>query len=57
MLFLIYIKNLFQDLKNKDINYIDNIDLIASSKSIEKNYKILKETTIRIFEKGVDNLI
>ena len=57
MLFLIYIKNLFQDLKNKDINYIDNIDLIASSKSIEKNYKILKEIVIRIFEKGVDNLI
>jgi len=54
---LIYIRNLFQDLKNKDINYINNIDLIASSESIKKNYKILKKTIIKIFEKGADNLI
>ena len=39
------------------MSYIDNIDLVASSKSIKKNYKILKEAAIRIFEKGVDNLI
>src|SRR6266487_6699920 len=57
ILFLIYIRNLFQDLENKDINYINNIDLIASSESIKKNCKILKEAVIKIFEKGADNLI
>ena len=39
------------------MSYIDDIGLVASSESIEKNYKILKEAVIRIFEKGVDNLI
>ena len=39
------------------MSYIDDIDLVASSESIEKNYKILKEAAIRIFEKGADNLI
>ncbi len=39
------------------MSYIDDINLIASSESIEKNYKILKEVVIRIFEKGADNLI
>src|SRR6266542_3315438 len=56
ILFLIYIRNLFQDLENKDMSYINNIDLIASSKSIEKNSKILKEAAIKIFEKGANNL-
>ena len=54
---MIYIRNLFQDLESRGINYINNIDLVASSESIKKNCKILKETTIRIFEKGVNNLI
>ncbi len=39
------------------MSYIDNIDLVASLKSIKKNYKILKKIIIRIFEKGADNLI
>jgi len=39
------------------MSYIDDIGLIASSESIEKNYKILKEAAIRIFEKGTNNLI
>src|SRR6266511_598181 len=39
------------------MSYIDDIGLVASSESIEKNYKILKEIVIRIFEKGADNLI
>src|SRR6266536_1100377 len=57
ILFLIYIRNLFQDLESRGISYIDNIDLIASSESIEKNCKILKKAAIRIFKKGTDNLI
>ncbi len=57
ILFLIYIRNLFQDLESRNINYINNIDLIASSESIKKNCKILKEVIIKIFEKGADNLI
>src|SRR6266511_1389331 len=39
------------------MSYIDDIGLVASSKSIKKNYKILKKTAIRIFEKKTDNLI
>ena len=39
------------------MSYIDDIDLVALSKSIKKNCKILKETTIKIFEKRADNLI
>ncbi len=31
--------------------------MVALSESIKKNYKILKKTTIKIFEKGVNNLI
>ncbi len=39
------------------MSYIDDIGLVALLESIEKNCKILKEVVIRIFEKGVDNLI
>ena len=39
------------------MSYINNIDLVASSESIEKNYKILKKAAIRIFEKRANNLI
>jgi len=54
---LIYIRNLFQDLESRSISYINNIDLVALSESIKKNYEILKEAVIKIFEKGADNLI
>ncbi len=54
---MIYIRNLFQDLESRDMNYINNIDLVASSESIKKNYKILKKATIKIFEKRINNLI
>ncbi len=57
ILFLIYIRNLFQDLESRGMSYIDDIGLVASSESIEKNCKILKKPAIRIFEKGADNLI
>ncbi len=39
------------------MSYINNINLVASSESIEENCKILKKAIIRIFEKGADNLI
>ena len=39
------------------MSYINDIGLGASSESIEKNCKILKKAVIRIFEKGVNNLI
>ncbi len=57
ILFLIYIRNLFQDLENKGMSYINNIDLVALLKSIKENCKILKKTTIKIFEKRTNNLI
>ncbi len=50
-------RNLFQDLKSRDMSYINDIGLVASSESIKKNYKILKKATIRIFEKKTNNLI
>ncbi len=54
---MIYIRNLFQDLESRGMSYIDDIGLVTLSESINKNYKILKESVIRIFEKGADNLI
>jgi len=57
ILFLIYIRNLFQDMESRGMSYINNINLVASSESIEENCKILKKAIIRIFEKGADNLI
>ncbi len=57
ILFLIYIRNLFQDMESRGMSYINNIDLLASSKLIKKNCKILKKNIIRIFEKRADNLI
>src|SRR6266545_8077949 len=36
ILFLIYIRNLFQDLESRGMSYINNIDLIASSESIKR---------------------
>ena len=39
------------------MSYINDIGLIASSESIEKNYKILKKAAIKIFEKRANNLI
>src|SRR6266511_1759649 len=39
------------------MSYIDDIGLVASLESIEKNCKILKEAVIKIFEKRADNLI
>src|SRR6266536_875396 len=56
LLSLIYIRNLFQDLKSRGMSYIDDIGLVASSESIEENCRILQESAIRIFEKGADNL-
>ncbi len=44
-------------MESRNINYINDIDLVALLESIEKNYKILKEAAIRIFEKRADNLI
>ncbi len=44
-------------MESKNISYVDNINLITSSESIKKNSKILKEITIRIFEKETNNLI
>jgi len=44
-------------LESRGMSYINDIGLVASSKSIKKNYKILKKAAIRIFEKGADNLI
>ncbi len=54
---MIYIRNLFQDLKSRGINYINDINLVALLESIKENCKILKEAVIRIFEKRANNLI
>ncbi|POS82312.1 hypothetical protein EPUL_005208, partial [Erysiphe pulchra] len=57
ILFLIYIKNLFESRAVKFISYMDDICIIASSKSIRKNIKILKREASHIYALGTNNAI
>ena len=46
ILFLIYIKYLFTKRSNTSeriLNYLNNIELVVSSKSIEENYQLLQK--------------
>src|ERR1700710_716231 len=52
ILFLIYIRDLFKSNSIKFLSYIDNISLIASSKSFKQNIKILERETRVLFELG-----
>ncbi|KAF5189612.1 reverse transcriptase, partial [Thalictrum thalictroides] len=57
ILFLIYIKNLFQSRAVRFISYMDDICIIASSKSIRKNIKILEREASHIYALGTNNAI
>src|ERR1700709_1703139 len=52
ILFLIYIRDLFKANSIKFLFYIDDILLIASSKSFKQNIKILEQETKVLFELG-----
>src|SRR6201747_1731059 len=52
ILFLIYIRDLFKANTIKFLSYMDDISLIASSKSFKQNIKILERETRVLFELG-----
>src|SRR6201747_1541725 len=52
ILFLIYIRDLFKSNSIKFLSYMDDISLIASSKSFKQNIKILERETKVLFELG-----
>ncbi|KHJ32656.1 hypothetical protein EV44_g3666 [Erysiphe necator] len=55
ILFLIYIKDLFASRAVKIIAYVDKICLIAASKSIRRNIKILEREAAQLYERGDQN--
>jgi ribonuclease HI len=57
ILFLIYIRNLFKSNSIRYLSYIDDIALIASSKSYSMNCKILEREIKQITEIGFQNAI
>ncbi len=52
ILFLIYIRDLFKSKLIKFLSYMDNISLVASSKSFKQNIKILEREARDIVELG-----
>ncbi|KKA17483.1 hypothetical protein T310_8615, partial [Rasamsonia emersonii CBS 393.64] len=69
ILFLIYIRYLFEFDEELDeeekaqlsqvryLSYIDDIALVASSKSLEANCRLLEKAASKLFQKGLDSLI
>jgi ribonuclease HI len=56
-LFLIYIRNLFQSRGVTFISYLDDIALVASSKSFKKNITILEREAKELIQIGGNNAI
>jgi len=51
ILFLIYIKDIFSEINSMQIrssSYVDDIELVTSSKSIKENYLILENITEKL---------
>ncbi|KKA17045.1 hypothetical protein T310_9335, partial [Rasamsonia emersonii CBS 393.64] len=69
ILFLIYIRYLFETSEETDekeraqlnqvryLSYIDNIALVASSRSLEANCRLLEKAASKLFEKGLESCI
>ena len=57
ILFLIYIRDLFFNLRTKVFSYIDDIALVASSSSLKKNKLILEREAKKLYELGAQNAI
>lgn len=57
ILFLIYIRDLFQSKGGLYISYIDDISITVSSTSLKKNIKILEREARRLFDLGTSNHI
>ena len=59
ILFLIYIRNLFSNLKNMKIrssSYLDDIELVVFSESIERNCLLLKNAAEKLFQLQASNM-
>src|SRR5436189_5923596 len=53
ILFLIYIKDIFSEINSMQIrssSYVDDIELVASSETIEKNYLMLENATEKLLQ-------
>ena len=51
--FLIYIRDIFSEINSMQIrssNYVDNIELVASSKTIKENYLMLENTAEKLLQ-------
>jgi len=57
ILFLIYIRDLFKSRSIKPISYMDDIGLIASSKSLKNNIKILEREAKALVKLGEEKSI
>ena len=57
ILFLIYIRNLFQSRAVTFISYLDDIALLASSKSFKKNISILNREAKKLIQLGENSAI
>ena len=50
--FLIYIRDLFLEVQNFQLSYIDDLSITASSTSLKKNAKVLEREIQKLFAKG-----
>jgi hypothetical protein len=60
ILFLIYIRNLFSSIDNAEIrssSYLNNIELVVSSESIERNCLLLENTAEKLIHAQTVNLV
>ena len=60
ILFLIYIRDLFSGIEGIEVrkpSYVDDIGLIASSTSLERNCNILQNAAERLFQAGSSRLV
>jgi len=57
ILFLIYIRDLFMSQSIKPLSYMDDISLIAASKSFKTNIKILEREATKLVELGTEYCI
>ena len=57
ILFLIYIRNLFQSHSVKILSYVDDISLTVSSASLRKNVQILEREVAFLYHQGAKNAV
>lgn len=57
ILFLIYIRDLFQTTTTFNLSYIDDIALTTSSSSLQRNVTILEKEVASLFERGATSAV